>query len=77
MRTDLQTFQLDSNHIFIDCYKSKFQSLASWEKLFPHNVGYDDELDLNSFFVVTNQGVFECRPKLVLNIFYSYSVPFL
>ena len=67
MRADLQTFQLGENQTLINCYKSKFASSSSWENLFPHNEGYDDVSELNSFFVVTNNGIFECRPRYVLS----------
>ncbi|XP_057295987.1 uncharacterized protein LOC130624943 isoform X2 [Hydractinia symbiolongicarpus] len=61
-KAEIQMFKLLPGEEFLNCYKVHFKRPVSWKDLFPHKDGYKDECHLSSFFIVTKDGVLECRP---------------
>lgn len=56
----------------LDCYKYTAKRPSDWNNLFPHSKGHTEYAALSSFIIVTENGILECKPRLVsiFKVFY-------
>ena len=68
-KPDIQSFQLLEHEKVLDCYKYITKRPPDWNNLFPHSKGHKEYAILASFIIVTENGILECKPRLVNRCF--------